>query len=302
MYYLKLPTYKPGIVTMVKRIIFAELHIDQATARFLANIAPRLKEIGYDCFYDEIHSSLTSETLLSQLKPCEIQYQLLKDEFKSKGFTDINDATIAAYTELLYGGNPKNALIGFFVSSMRENIIRLENGVALLDLLAQLKQHNISYQGIDPLEPCGTLTGEEYEKLVSSRDRVMANHYISYCGNVFGRVGVAHVKGIQQNIIEKLTPDEANNSFHFIHLYSNADLYERSFKDNLDNLPLGITCINVNKISEAELVQIILSATQTNAATPSDYAKFFSVPNTTSSVTSGTSSEVVTLNIHGTGM
>lgn len=254
----------------IPRLVFAEAHDDQVTATILKNITPKLKALGYDLFLDEIPKFLTREILLKELSKSEAEYEQIKKNFRDAGFKRIDDKNIEKYVKKSLPFFTSKKDIQVAISDFKVLLIKHENGIALKNFLITLGEHNIGYQGIDPLESPVPLSEEEYVKLAPVRDKQMADEYINANTNVFGRVGLAHVTGMQKNIIRQIgkgkSKSDSDVTFRFFHIYS-IPPESHDCDEYLADLPLGIKIIDVNKFSEDQIVTIITNElTRRNAS------------------------------------
>jgi hypothetical protein len=203
------------------RLIFAETHDDITTVRILNAITPQLKERGYNVYFDEIPQALTKTELVEQL-----------------------ETGVSFFSQMSV----------FFKPESKE-MKKLENGKALLQLITTLEKQNIDYKAIDPLDPMAELTNEEYESLQPERDKGIAAKYLS-TESVFGRVGLAHLKGIQENIITEIGLNKATQEFQFFHIYTES--LNNPLLAELKSLPINVTLLDGNKLSDNNIIEKII--------------------------------------------
>lgn len=203
------------------RLIFAETHDDITTVRILNAITPQLKERGYNVYFDEMPDVLTKTELVAQL-----------------------EAGISFFS----------SMSAFFKPESKE-MKKLENGEALLQFIATLEKQNIDYKTIDPLEPMLGLTNEEYKSLLPDRDKKMAAKYLS-TESVFGRVGLAHLKGIQENIITNIGSEKATQEFQFFHIYTGSS--NNPLLAEVKSLPINVTLLDGNELSDKNIIEKII--------------------------------------------
>lgn len=231
----------------IPKLIFAEIHDDLVTMELLRVISPKLQELGYNCFLDEIPTSMTLTTLNELLDGAATEYSQLKEEIHTLGYQEFNNESIKALS--------KKYSVGFFTVSednFKLAIKKHEIGSSLKKLLTALAGQNIKWKGIDPLQEQSVLDIAEYDKLQEIRDKSMVEEYLQNDA-VFGRTGLAHLPGIQKNIIEEIGEEQAQESFCFFHIYT-GELYKEYPKD----LPLNVTIINANNMTHTEIVEQII--------------------------------------------
>jgi len=196
---------------MFPRLIFFEQHDDPTCGRILAKLLPKLKELGYDCFYDEVPPSIKPQDFLKNTR------RILKNES-----TD--------------------------------------------PLMKEIIEHQFQYQGIDvDLEKqtqyldVGCFVGYEREfneVLLSFRDKYLSSAYMGASGNIIGHNGIGHANGIQRNILENFSKDEAEDNFSFFGLRQSGAKY-CEWKEDL-NTPIPLTILDAKEKTDDEISEIIL--------------------------------------------
>src|SRR6185295_9169857 len=122
------------------------------------------------------------------------------------------------------------------------------------------------YQGIDvDLEKqtqyldVGCFVGYEREfneVLLSFRDKYLSSAYMGASGNIIGHNGIGHANGIQRNILENFSKDEAEDNFSFFGLRQSGAKY-CEWKEDL-NTPIPLTILDAKEKTDDEISEIIL--------------------------------------------
>ncbi len=125
-----------------------------------------------------------------------------------------------------------------------------------------LHSNNINYKGIDLIE----IEDESNHDFavspegIEKRDKKMVNEYLQAKEPVFGSIGYGHALGMQNKILENLSLEESKSKFHFFYIYSNLpeNKYEEQIRSQELFHPLGITILDANKMTEEEIVSLVM--------------------------------------------
>jgi len=209
-------------------------------------IAPKFKSLGYECFFMEYPEGKTSNDFIT----CRQAYakELGDRILKIKSWADT-------------GVIPKDA---FYKSKQLLNeyasyLSILES----IDGVNNISSVNLNFKAID------VNIAEDFSIFDNSlttdagmkkRDIHMASAYLTAAQPVFGLIGFKHALGVQNEILSKLSLQDAQNKFCFVHIYSEPpiDVDDADLQANKINYPLGITIINSNEISEDQIMGLIL--------------------------------------------
>lgn len=272
---------------MLRGIIFAENHNNAKSRKFMRELIPELNIRGYTIFYDETLPKDTIEDLKKQvIEECD-QYE--KDYFRQK--SSHPEEEIASCVEAYIEGNftenvndpllPKSSWDYGYVYHTLRSYSEWSSAKEHLKFYTALQENNIQYRGIDNEDGLRNNIKWIYdpsmgeEKTDIRRDTDMANAYLSHDLSpglgVFGRVGFAHVKPIQEIILQQLPLERAKQEFCFIHLYSYVP--DCAFRKRVDQeyshfheevqcgettLPLGINLINIDEHNALEHILSII--------------------------------------------
>ncbi len=122
-------------------------------------------------------------------------------------------------------------------------------------LLTLLETEQITFQAIDPLPAsCEPLPDHVYEAIQPARDRIMATafHKAPLC---FGRVGLSHLSGIRNFLIETLGEETVNQDYCFIYIDNGIVLSQT----DEEALPETLHRINARELNKNEIVAYILT-------------------------------------------
>lgn len=263
----------PSPIRVIPSVIFAENHTDPVLGRVLTRLTPRLKAMTYDQFLDEKGQEVTLESRLQANEDEQLRYQNLASLFKKHHLDIRNPADVAR-------------LASHF--RLNENVINhlrlyAQGRIAFSRFFKVLQAEQLQYQGID-------LSNFTLEQAIFSpslhvdRDTYMADNYLKHFNNCFGRVGLLHVDGIQDRIIQCRPLKYAKHEYLFFYLFSTAADkccdYEKSVQKGAVQFPLGLHVINARNRKlddvaaevEARITQQIkLNAKHYQTPLPSSY-------------------------------
>jgi hypothetical protein len=203
------------------KLIFGEDHLDLITMQILSAILPKLKEQGYDVFLDEMPTVLTLESLRKNLNVNAVFYSL--DKKKNPNLYDV----------------------------------RQETNLVLNNFLEILIEQKIDWQAIDPMPPIAYhLTEEQYEALQPIRDKEMASIYQN-SEFAFGRVGLSHISGIRECLVETLGEENVTQDFRFFHIHSLGEV-PTEISEIKDSLPNDLIIIDAVTHSQEAIINKII--------------------------------------------
>ncbi len=271
------------------KIIFAETHDDPITAQILKKLTPRLKELGYRYFYEEMDIETKIETLINGNKQRLSDYETLNQEFLSCGFNktiekaskteirifctmrmmgfkgyttqyskslppDEQDPGVPA--DILAKDNPSVTSEHFMrnltiFSNEVWHIIKIHPSIKpYLEFYENLLENNISFQGTDCHNQSGVLFAIDK---MEERDKFTAKRYLNSKDPFFARIGRAHAPGIQKEVSKIIPINIANISYSFYHIFRASDLFALEISGKVIN-PL---IIDGRTMSDDEIIELI---------------------------------------------
>ncbi len=256
----------PRNTPMLPTLIFAESHEDPITGKILAKLASELKTLGYEVFFDEMPESGNLESSMKELEASEELYQIHRQEFLKFGINIENKNALSQYLIALvvYGIININAMPPSDVLNSTEvTIARRSAGLTFKTFLLELKNNGITYKGIDI-----DMKNKEGARVCSlpimcERDTKMSDAYLKETASVFGRIGLAHVAGIQNKILNNISLEAASARFCFFNIYSMQPLdCENNLEERIRTgqliFPLGITPIDATRKNGDEILGLII--------------------------------------------
>ncbi|MDR3504411.1 MAG: hypothetical protein P4L79_17730 [Legionella sp.] len=232
-------------------IIFTESHYDPLVFELIKKIAPKLKALGYNCFFNEAPEETTAaDFILNQKNYAEFT---IKPQFENlKHFADLG----AIPRELFYESMKHLQYFAMYTAQI--------NKVTFLENLPDL---NIQYRAIDLKET--KVDSQDYfitEEGIRKRDSKMSSAYLDSSSPVFGVIGYKHALGIQKEILSKLSLENALEKFYFVHIFSERPLddYEEKLRIGEMNYPLGMATFDAKILNEETIIELILSKISAN--------------------------------------
>lgn len=244
-------------------LIFTDSHFDATVWKVIKKVTPKLKALGYNCFFMEapegttVHDGIDNHNMY-------IEQRIDKNIIILKLKADL-------------GQLPKD----YFYSN-EENILAARayfSHVSAIACLQNFIKEDLEYAGIDCKELINPSTHDYMasEEGITKRNYKMANAYLASSDPVFGLIGWKHALGMQNEILSQLSLQEAQKKFRFIHVYSESPLDEdeANFLARKIEFPLGLTLIDAKDMSENKIIELILeSACPKKAACDSALSDF----------------------------
>lgn len=237
---------------MLPKIIFCESHYDSISAKILSKIAPKLKNLGYEIYYDEAPKGYSLARVIDRFNN-EKHKEILKK--KNELFPWINN-DISSFTK------EQLRIINFLKKAQAES--------ELGEFFSNLQQNGLEYYAMDlptkvvPLFLEGLITFEEVDRTTpeafQERDQYMTNALLSEKRATFSCIGAQHALGIQNKILEKIPQEQAISSFYFVNIYRDSPIveYESKLRKGEIRHPLGMHFFDANKLSEDEIMDSII--------------------------------------------
>lgn len=239
------------------KLIFAENHSDPITKKILAKLAPKLKKLGYECFFDEYPPNTTLKSAINEMEEWENQFHNLKKAFENNKL-DINKPDDLISYALIIANKTKIDFLEI-MKELKSLIIRRDGRLAYKNLYETLQENSLSYVGIDLSKK---MIDESVEsKDLSKRDDQMTNAYLKTNKNVFGLIGLEHSIGMQKKILEEMDKSTASANFCFFHIFSRQDSndIENRVRAGKEQFSFGITPIDAQSLSEDKIIYIIIN-------------------------------------------
>jgi hypothetical protein len=236
-------------------LIFGESHDDSINQVLFIRLIPHLEKLGYKFFFDE--TSTTPEKIIKQLNCLIEKYEFYKKEFKSVELDISSPEDMMKY----YNQNIIKILDDDFFGSFDAfcfKIFRLvmlhQTRVKQVEFLTKLQQSSLEYVPIDL-----KCTPDDYTtpSAIIKRDKVMSKAYLEAQKPAFGRVGLAHLAGLQKHFIENLGDEKTRDNFLFFHIYSNQKIINHD-EVATKKLPIDIFHFDASKHNEDEVVNFVL--------------------------------------------
>ena len=238
-----------GLIPQLPELLFGENHLDPATDRILKKIAPILKQIGYKIFFEEI-----PEKEDEALKDTKIETKDLIPTYLTHLIININ--TISDLSAENKASDQKEIKL--------EKTLKDKNGEsreAYYNCVRQLDDNGIEYKFVDKHDKDFISPISDFGIML--RDQHMAKYYLAEKRPVFGRVGLDHIPGMQKEFVNKDPDAKKLNKYICFHIYSALPLDQscvqiRSGNVSAENFPLGITAIDASKMTENQIIKVIL--------------------------------------------
>lgn len=238
--------------------IFVEKSNDPIIGRILTKLAPKLKAIGYECFFDKTPRGSTLEEQIALIEKNEQIYNELEKQFQAHNLDISNKQHLEKFV-LLTIMSMGISLVKYSTSDFLINIGQLidHHSAALTfkTFLQTLAKNQIQYEGIDfrHFEKAVSLTAiYAYGKF---RQEGMADLYLNSSQSVFGRVELAQAMNIQNDLLRKISLEEASARFCFFNI--NSDLSSEN-NENLSSLPFAFISIDAKNKTDDQIVSMIV--------------------------------------------
>jgi hypothetical protein len=229
-------------------LIFTDSHFDATVWKVIKKISPKLKSLGYNCFFMEAPEGTTVHDGIDNHR-MYIEQRIDKNIVILKLKADL-------------GQLPKE----YFYSN-EENILATRayfSKISAIECLQNFTKENLEYAGIDCKELINPSTHDYMvsEEGIAKRNHKMASAYLASSNPVFGLIGWKHALGMQNEILLQLSLPEAQKKFCFVHVYSESPLDEdeANFLTRKIEFPLGVTFINAKEMSEEKIIELILES------------------------------------------
>lgn len=252
------------------RIIFAENHWDPSTSRILHKIAPHLSKMNYRLFLDEKPDRKPIEWHIDQHKDHEVTYAKTVSEFQQAKLDMSNERDVKLFVlnkldsyRHLTDDSSFQQMTDHFFEALFDIINRHSSICAFKAFLESLKQLRIPYECIDLLiENHHRQSDKTYLAHSATREKHISKTFLTRT-DFFSRIGLAHVSGIQNEIIKQIPRDVAADHFSYYYLYAKPsipddDFLEERIRSGRLKLPLGITTIDMSKKTDDQVIKQIL--------------------------------------------
>lgn len=246
------------------KLVFGESHWDLATPKIFSKLLLELKNLGYQDFFEESWEGCTIQEHLERINQEISHYQKLKQNLAkiNLDITTIKFEDFTHYVDTLVKLTPSshdfNANIEITIKYFWEIIRRYPHHKEHEKFLTLLQNNNINYHGIDLKRP------EDFNPSQAKTYSIhMANNYLKAKMPVFGRVGLAHIETIQNQIKQSHSNNE--HQFCFFYLYSKPPLlHQDNLEEKLRNgkmrsrYPYKLYPIDTESNSEENVINKIL--------------------------------------------
>jgi hypothetical protein len=269
---------------LIPNLIFGENHFDSANGRILSKLIPKLKSLGYHRFLDELPPVTTLEEQMQFFEGMYNQIRQIVLDFVHVNSAETEKRILSAENQEAEGEMIFQVLSDFLSNSNQRSDILLSlkcfhpfilNPVLLYQALYIC---GIKFQPIDdPIiktflpEPkaisittfleSNSLTKPIIETM-DIRNKTMSKAYLSAQEPVFGVVGLAHIEGIQNEIIKSLGQISAAEKYSFFYIYSGSQYRDRNIwlnQNSIHELPIDVTIIDATQKSDDEIIKMIIN-------------------------------------------
>jgi hypothetical protein len=269
------------------KLIFSETHADTTTIEILFKLLPKLKQLGYNLFYDEQPRTYSRESLIKSMKDGIKEYDLLNLKFHNYGFKmNLNEASEIDLKKFMFLIMVKNGrhtvqylnsvtpseemgvpfpILVHDMPSLQENEAEtifktIRNDVYCIARCRESKIANIKLYETLPIQGisyvCIDLKDRSQRPNDPGRDIAMGEAYTRELTPVFGRVGQNHVRGIQNTILKEISKEKAGIIFSFFHIWSD-EKYEKDTGWEKE-CPLDIIKIDAKKQTYDDIVNSVV--------------------------------------------
>lgn len=245
---------------MLPTLIFTETHFDEKSARVFNELIPRLSQ-QYKTFYEE---SPQGKTLKEAIRAILHTQWAIEDEYEDY------QQTIAEYSDV-YGGEVTEFIerhrhrpleqreflwkLYFQVLKTHDQLLTIN---ALLQTYSLLEEHHLNFMGIDSpegyqqfLKICQQeeqgipVSAEDEAQSSNLRNASMIDAYVNISKPTMGRIGLKHLKPIQDGILKKVG---SLDNYLFIYIYSENSSFKFSqlLPDKVQNI------VEINEISNPD--------------------------------------------------
>lgn len=234
--------------------------LEEVIKRFYENIDPCLKVLK-GCL-NNLPCDVNAK--IDALKT--VEYNCTPDDLLQ--FAEQFEALLQAMDVNINTADAYKKNIAFYLEKHKDLRSRAILFVTALKFIEAIKTNNICYTPIDDMNIAEIArnynehtrdfeTLETLDKLNEAREKTMSNAYLSANQPGFGELGINHLTGIQNALLEKITLDELHQRFIFLHLYTNQMSY-----DNVKKLSPKVDpiCIDARVKSDDEIIQEIIEA------------------------------------------
>jgi len=245
------------------KIIFGDAHDDPYAKVILIKLLPKLKELGYACYYAE--SSLTSKAQIDAIDNYSSQFKALEKIFTENGYDIYQLIDQSIYFEGFTPGK---------YDELQKKIWFLPANEQRKQLFLSLDKMGILYKPIDLDLDIRDMNLQYIE--FRARDAEMSKAYLAESKPVFGEVGIHHLLGFQNHFISALGIEEAKKQFLFFHINNELgfvpdDSLHEIISDTslvtflntdpnevMDSLPLGIKRFDPFKMNADQICAQLL--------------------------------------------
>lgn len=236
-------------------IIFADFHTDSINPKILEKLVPPLKELGYKHFLNEFPNDVTLQDAILYEKSPAHSYRCLKKECRNDGVDLKKKDEFDEYLKL-------NEIDSESFSVVLHSYRRSKSD---FEFYKKLKSNNINYLGID-LDSSYEDECKITPEMMKVRDKRMSHAFLTGSEPSFGLTGLMHINGIQNEILSKLSLEEASINFCFFYIYSSPPdhkyqdhYYDKDIREGKTTLPLEMITIDASEKSKLEIVDIIMN-------------------------------------------
>lgn len=268
---------RPYIMKSRLKLIFVDVHSDPATYSILEKLAPLLSKMGYTKFFAEYRKKWNIDSIMETDKQT-MDFCDRINEIANNNHFDMNQLNL----------NKKEDFVTLTATPAINQFIRnnplganaqqeLRRGTAKraeYNFLKVLKDINIAFQ---PICSENSIYSFQDKAFLVEADDYMAKAYINTNEEVFGTMGIAHIKGVQDILLNTSTHQDVC----FFHLYSTAETLmeknkqqatadfpdlERKLRSDKNYFPMPIESINIAELTEAAIINIIISKMENHSA------------------------------------
>lgn len=228
-----------GIIVMnLPKIVILENHKDPMTKLYQTQLITQLKQRGYDTFLDEAPQGVGLQDKIDHHKESADQFYSNRDKIRKA----LN----------WFKGN----------SSKTEQLTKLSSDIERYDpdsvqrqtqsMYQKLDDENVHYRAIDtPINMESSVNNPDMNRY---REYRFALEYCATDSNAFGRVGVAHAKGLQESLmtLHDNNQQKANENYLFVYAYDSTSKIqigdqERAIRDHgQQDLPLNLETFDLS--------------------------------------------------------
>lgn len=275
--------HKPDIY--LPTIIFVEDHWDPANSRVLNFLFPRLVELGYRRYYEELPQGKTLETVLEEVTQHISDYNQISANMKKINLNIHHEPDIIRYA--LVRGLPTQKVF----TALNDLAQRYRGYLEVAQLYSYFKAENIDFKAIDM--PDIQELGNMITALTPLRDSLFTQEYVKSDKPTIGRHGLGHTEGIQKLLIQDVGNEHYNyirNKFCFIYVYSRPVNEGAQIQEDIRNkkisFPLGLIQVNYNEVSHDSILSLVSNEIQRRTCELSKLKSPYAKEKTTANVSS----------------